>query len=134
MKLNQVETATPTLEKLLEVHGELFESGVGTLNGYAHLEIKKGATPRFFKPRSVPYALRDAIEKELDRLEGNGVLERVNSSRFAAPIVPVPKGDGSVRICGVYKVTVNLELYVDQYPLPKPDDIFATLAAGKKFL
>ena len=135
LKLNRVETATPTLEKLLEVHGELFESGVRTLKGYtAHLEINKDATPRFFKPKSVPYALRGAIEKELDRLEANGVLERVHTSRFATPIVPVPKCDGSIRICGDYKVTVNPELSVDQYPLPKPDDIFATLAGGEKFL
>ena len=34
LKLNRVETATPTLEKLLEVHGELFESGVETLKGH----------------------------------------------------------------------------------------------------
>ena len=32
-----------------------------------------------------------------------------------------------------YKVTVNQVLDVDQYPLPKPDDLFATLAGGKKF-
>ena len=83
LKLNRVETATPTLEKLLEVHGKLFEFGVGTLKGYtAHLEINKDAIPRFFKPRSVPYALWGAIEKELGRLEANGVLERVHISRF----------------------------------------------------
>ncbi len=29
--------------------------------------------------------------------------------------------------------TVNLVLHVDQYPLPKPDDLFGTLAGGKKF-
>ena len=74
--MNQVETVTPTLEKLLEVQGELFESGVATLKGYtAHLEINKDATPRFFKPRSVPYVLGGAIEKDLDRLEANVVLE-----------------------------------------------------------
>ena len=81
----------------------------------------------------MPYALRGAIKKELDRLEANGILERVHTSRFATSIVPVPKCDGSVRICGDYKVTVNPELSADQYPLPKPDDIFATLAEGEKF-
>ena len=47
--------------------------------------------------------------------------------------MPVPKGDGKIRICGDYKVTVNQSLQVDQYPLPKPEDLFASLAGGEKF-
>ena len=38
-----------------------------------------------------------------------------------------------LRLCGNYKVTVNLALEVDRYPLLKPDDLFATLAGGKCF-
>ena len=67
----------------------------------------------------------------MKRLEETGVLERVAHADRAAPIVPVPKPDGSVRICGYYKVTVNPVLRADQYPLPSPEDLFATLAGGK---
>ena len=49
------------------------------------------------------------------------------------PFVAVPKKDGKVRICGDYKVTVNQALEVDQYPLPKPGELFASLAGEKKF-
>ena len=58
---------------------------------------------------------------------------KVTHSDWAAPIVAVPKQDGKLRICGDYKVTVNAALDIDQYPLPKPDDLFASLAGGKKF-
>ena len=47
--------------------------------------------------------LRDSrgyIEKDLERLESLGGIEKVGYSDWAAPIVPVPKADGSVRICG----------------------------------
>ena len=42
-------------------------------------------------------------------------------------------GDGKLRLCGDYKVTVNPALEVDRYPLPKTEDLFATLAGGKCF-
>ena len=81
----------------------------------------------------MPYAIRGVIEKDLERLESLGVIEKVNYSDWAAPIVPVPKADGSVHICGDYKVTINPVLKVDQHPVPKAEDFFTSLAGGKKF-
>ena len=64
-----------------------------------------------------------ALCKELDRLESLGILCKVNHADWATPIVPVPKKDESIRICGDYKVTPNPALLIDQYPLPKPSDL-----------
>jgi len=50
-----------------------------------------------------------------------------------APIVPVPKRDGSIRICGNFKVTINPFLCADQYPLPKLNDLMACLTGGQLF-
>ena len=99
----------------------------------AKLVVSETAVPRFHRPRPVPYALKPFVEQELDRLQKSGVLEPINYSDWAAPIVTVPKRDRQVRICGDYKVTVNPFLDVDQYPLPRPEDLFATLAGGKYF-
>ena len=52
---------------------------------------------------------------------------------MAAPIVPVLKKDGTVQICGDYKLTVNQAAKVDSYPLPKINDLFASLAGGQSF-
>ena len=97
------------------------------------LHVRPDALPKFFKPRPVPFATKDAIGAELDRLEVEGIVEKVTHSEWAAPIVAVPKKDGTFRICGDYKVTVNSALDVDRYPLPKPDELFASLANGQKF-
>ena len=73
------------------------------------------------------------MEEELKRLESEGILSKVEWSDWATPIVPVPKQDGSIRICGDCKGTINPALQAEQYPLPRIEDIFANLAGGKKF-
>ena len=122
------------METLLQEHKVVFQEGLGQISKFeVTLQLKPTATPKFCKARSVPFALQAAVERELDRLEGEGILERVPYSQWAAPIVSVPKPEGTIRICGDYKVTINPQLEVDQYPLPKPDTIFSTLSEGKWF-
>ena len=119
---------------LQEQYQEVFSESLGTITPFqAKLSVMPEAQPKFFKPRSVPYALRERVESELDRLEQDGVLEKTHYSDWASPVVAVPKPDGRIRLCGDYKVTVNSVLDVDQYPLPKPEDIFAKLSGGQKF-
>ena len=121
-------------EALLKKFSSIFQSGLGTFTGNkVNLSLCTGATPRFHKPRAVPFAIRDAVGQELDRLESEGIIEKVSSCDWASPIVAVPKPDGTYRICGDYKVTCNPVLEIDQYPLPNPSDLIASLAGGKTF-
>ena len=111
-----------------------FSKELGEIHPFtASLPIKSDATPRFFKPRPVPFAIKDAISQELTRLEHQGTISPVKHSQWATPIVPVPKKDGKFRICGDYKVTLNQVLLVEEYPLPTPEELFSTLAGGKIF-
>ena len=66
-------------------------------------------------------------------MEDASIITKVSYSSWAAPIVAVPKKDGNLRICVDYKVTINPSLEIDKHPLPKPDDLFATLSGGKIF-
>ena len=79
------------------------------------LHLKENVVPKFCKAITVPFALKEAIEQEMNRLEQNGIIEKVSYSPWAAPIVPVPKGDGCIRLCGDYKVTINSMLEIDKY-------------------
>ena len=73
------------------------------------------------------------MEAALKKLEADGVIKPVQFSQWVAPIVPVLKPDGSVRICGDYKVTLNQAAKTDTYPLPKIEDLFTSLCGGKLF-
>ena len=60
-----------------------------------------------------------------------GVLEKVEFTDWAAPIVPILKDDGNVWICGD-KMTINKASKVDQYPLLRVDELF-TAISGEVF-
>ena len=124
----------PELEKLLQKYEVVFREELGTIGvPPVHLSVKENSQPKFVPARSVPFAIKDAIAQDLERLQSLGIIEKVEFSRWATPIVPVPKRDGTFRICGDFKVTLNPVLQVDQYPIPKPEDIFVSLAGGKLF-
>ncbi|KAG7310777.1 hypothetical protein JYU34_003593 [Plutella xylostella] len=109
-------------------YNELFEGGLGRFTGgAAHLVVKAGATPVFCRARPLPYALRARVDAELDAMLASGVIEPVESSDWATPLVIANKPDGSLRICADYKVTLNPYLAVDKYPVPKIEDLFTNL-------
>lgn len=113
---------------------ELFSGGLGKAKGIqAELKIKENARPKFFKPRPLPYALKDGVARELKRLQELGVLNKIEYSDWAAPIVPVRKANGDIRICGDYKVTINQDLEVPTHPMPRVEELLQQLNGGVKF-
>ena len=62
---------------LQDKYQEVFSETLGTITPFqAKLNVAKDATPKFFKPHSVLFALRERVENELDRLINDGVLEK----------------------------------------------------------
>ena len=119
---------------LLLKYSKLFQEQLGTLQGTsAKIVVTDNAQPRFFKARQVPYILKDKVEKELERLQKQNVITPVQFSDWAAPIVPVVKSDGTIHICGDYKLTANQVAKLDTYPLPRIEDLYAVLSGGTIF-
>ena len=112
----------------------MFGRDVGTIKGYkAIIRLRQGTKPIFKKSRSVAYALQPALELELNRMQQEGILEPVERSEWATPLVIVPKSNGKLRVCGDFEVTINQCVETKTYPLPTTDDIFARLAGGHIF-
>ena len=63
-----------------------------------------------------------------------GIIEPIQFSSWATPIVPVVKADGkSLRICGDYRLTINKVSELDPYPIPRIEDLYSQLSGGKVF-
>ena len=131
LKLDWARVFKVHTDDLLIPYQEVFGEGLGSLKGVtAKFYIDENIKSRYCKPRLVPLALRAKVEAELDRLKETGVIRPVEYSEWAAPIVPVLKCTGAIRICGDYKVTINQAVKMDKYPIPNINDLFTKLTGG----
>ena len=76
---------------------ELFE-GLGMLGEAYEIQLSQEARPHaLFTPRKVPIPLRPRVKEELDRLEQNGVISKVEEpTPWCAGMVVIPKKTGAV--------------------------------------
>ena len=92
-----VNAHTDKLQEILDIHGDIFKEGLGCcITAKATLTLRDEATPKFYKPRRLPFAIKPVVGSELDRLEKSGVIEKVSQSDWATP-----------EESGDFKVTVN---------------------------
>ena len=110
-----------SLLEVLAKYSSIFTEELGCLKGMeVKLNVDPNATPKFSRHAQSHYiALKEKVEWELEKLQSMGIISPVQFSRWAAPIVPVVKQSGEVRICRDYKITVNRAASADSYPLPR---------------
>ena len=122
------------LQETLNEFSDVFSDNPGCLKGVkVKFNVDPTATPKFIKARQPPYALRSSIEDELARLQRDGIIQPVEFSNWATPIVPIVKSDHTIRICGDYKSTLNKVTTSDSHPIPRIEDMANALAPGQKF-
>lgn len=127
--VNSVDT-----ELLTSKFSDMFQNSLGKMkNTCAEFDVRDDAKPVFCKARTVPFSLKKKIQEKLDQLEKAGIIKKVQTSEWAAPLVPVIKPSGELRLCGDYKLTINKAINMDTYPLPLIDELFACLSGGVSF-
>ncbi|XP_048239798.1 uncharacterized protein LOC125373034 [Haliotis rufescens] len=77
------------LQDILQAHALVFRKELGTVkNVKAKIEVEDGVTPKFVKARPVSYSLCPKVDEEIDRLVREKIIEPVDFSDWAMPIVP----------------------------------------------
>ncbi|XP_055923454.1 uncharacterized protein K02A2.6-like [Eupeodes corollae] len=129
------EVVCPILNSIQENYPSIVDSqNKDPIKGFtANIVLDGVQKPIFHCAYSVPFKLRDRVKAELNRLVDEKILEPIKFSRWATPIVIVPKANGELRICMDCKVTINKCILMQHYPLPKMDEIFAELADCEVF-
>ncbi|KAI5739534.1 hypothetical protein M8J77_020390 [Diaphorina citri] len=112
-----------SIDDIIQRFPKVFEEKIGCVpNFQVSIQLRKDVKPVFTKERSVPYALLDKVEKELDSLEAEGIISPVATSDWGSPLVCIPKADGGVRLCVDYKCGVNEKLVQANHPIRRIDD------------
>ena len=110
---------------------DVFSNSLGHTTVTAHKVDTGDAHPIRQYPRRLPYHYRDEVDKQVQEMLSQGVVEP-STSPWASPIVLVKKKDGSYRFCVDYR-KLNLVTKQDAHPLPRVDDLLDSLNGYKMF-
>ncbi|XP_017467286.1 PREDICTED: uncharacterized protein K02A2.6-like [Rhagoletis zephyria] len=127
-RVNSITVVNNHLEQIKSRFSEVFKEELGEYREHTvKLSLVGNPTPIFCKPRPVPLAWKEKVEQQINQLVNKGVLVQVETSDWGTPLVPILKSNGELRLCGDYKSTINKFLADVKYPLPRIEEIFATL-------
>lgn len=121
---------TPDVEALLVKYSSVFWDGLGEMNILTATSYVKEGTRQILQDQASSLHVEGGHWK---RSQQAGTNRKVARRKWAAPVVPAPKGDGHICLCGDSKVTINPELEIDKYLLLKPKDLLATSTGVKVF-
>jgi hypothetical protein len=97
--------------------------------------VTEDAAPVRKAPYSIPFALMEEVDREVQKMLDQGVI-RPSHSPWQSPVTLVPKKSESAkpryRICVDYR-QVNAMTKYNSYPLPRYEDTVSTLAGCKWF-
>ena len=94
-------------------------------------EVDTGQSlPKKQPARRVPYSACQKIANQLQKMQNDGVIQELQSSWAASPMVLVRKRDGSLRFCVDYR-NLNSVTKPDLFPLPRIDDLLDNLGKAR---
>lgn len=75
----------------------------------------------------------DVINEELERLEKNSIISKIDYSNWALPTEYIKKKNWKIRVCADFWTELNDCLKDHAYSLPSSEDIFTKLNGGRVF-
>jgi hypothetical protein len=114
----------------LKPHAYMWEGKLGRISTVKHHVLTSGPPVASQPYRAGPQS-RTLIDAEIDRMLRMDVIEPA-SGPWSAPVVLIPKPDGSIRFCIDYR-KLNAVTKNDSYALPRVDDCLDSLGEARYF-
>nr|XP_054760675.1 uncharacterized protein LOC129266939 [Lytechinus pictus] len=93
------QTPITSVRDLKQAYPNQFDA-IGSFRGKAMLHVKDDAKPTIDAPRKCSVHLQDKIKAELDSMEQQGVIRKIEyHTDWCSSMTTVVKKDGSIRIC-----------------------------------
>ena len=133
MSVADAPSVSPAQPNLVREFDDVFQ-GEGLLQEKLHLKVDKTVNPAVLPVRKVPFALKEPLKRELDRLVvAKGILVPVEvPTDWVSSMVVASKRNGKIRLC-IDPKPLNKALKRNRYPLPTIDDLLAKLTNAKVF-
>ena len=117
-------------EEILENYRDVFE-GLGCLPTEYRIRLEKDAKPIINPPRKIPYALRNKVKNELDRLEKMRVIQKVTEpTEWVNSLVVVEKPNKDVRLC-LDPRELNKSILREHFPMKTVEEVAAKVKNAK---
>ena len=123
------------VQRIVQNHVNVL-NGLGKMkNRKVELIVDKNVTPVAQQQGRIPFHLRTKVDKELNRLLEEDIIERVpdtEATEWISPVVIVPKKDDSIRLC-VDMRAANTAIKRIRHPIPTVHDISLELNGANFF-
>jgi len=128
-------TSTPqinSVQDLIKMYPQQFDT-IGSFKGEAKLHLKDDARPSIDAPRKCSVHLRDKLQKELQTMEKQGVIRKINHhTDWCSSLTTTVKKDGSLRVCLDPK-RLNQSLKRCPHKIPTLEELNPSFAKAKYF-
>ena len=128
------QTKDQRIREIIQEYQSVFQGEGKLKNTQVKLHIKDNVQPVMQPQRRIPYHLRKAVSKELEKLQEEDIIERVKDqpSPWISPIVCTPKKDGSIRLC-VDMREANQAIERKRHVMPTLSDFKADVNGSRFF-
>ena len=130
-----VDTKDEKIRDIVNKHTQVF-TGIGKFKDHCiALNIDKEVIPVAQPQRRIPYHIRAKVEKAVEKLQAQGLIEKVPADQqtdWISPIIAVPKPNDTVRLCVDTRVA-NTAINRVRYLIPNVEDISIDLNGAKYF-